>query len=198
MNFLYSDFLFFGTFINQMISNYPTFNFIGANPNKTASFGKTCLGEAANLGNVDIAKLLIDASAPASHSSTVAPHSVISRKRLTKSHKRKYRYDGPAETVVKCKNKNDKKFIEYYSMGHNENVTLKQDNRLDRNQGYFVMIHSEGSSSDESKVSSLKASLSPPSLTPSPQSDLEWDEEIDNQAPIADTSEDESWTSMYK
>lgn len=171
-------------------------NFVGANPNKTAGFGKTCLGEAANMGNVEIAKLLVDASVSPSGTSAIVPHSIPCRKQH-KSHKRKYRHDGPPETVVKCKSKNKKEFIEYYSMSQ-ENSTLKPDNRVDRNQGYFVMIHSEGSSSDESKVASVKNSLSPPSLTPSPQSDLEWDEEIDNRAPVANTSEDESWTSMYK
>lgn len=61
------------------------------------------------------------------------------------------------------------------------------DRSFSKNQGYFVFIHGEGSSN--------KSPISPVTLVPSPQ-DLEWDEEIGNVAPT--TSEDETWTSMYK
>ncbi|XP_028162782.1 ankyrin-1-like [Ostrinia furnacalis] len=160
----------------------------GADPNKTTSFGKTSLGLAANTGNLDIAKLLIEATLSCSISKATS----ITKKRH-KSKKRKYHHGGPAETVVKYKNLNDRK-IKDFSLGQCEDV--KQDSlKQEKNQGYFVVIHSEGSSSDESKVSSI---LTASSLTPSPQSDLEWDEEIDNDTPVVDTSEDESWTSMYR
>lgn len=148
------------------------------------------MGEAAHIGSFEIAKILIDATLSSSESKTST--SIISRKKH-KSNKRKYQHSGPAETVVKYKNINDRN-KDCYNLSHCD--TKKQENtQLDRNQGYFVVIHSDGSSSEESKVSSI---LTSSSLTPSPQSDLEWDEEIDNDTPVVDTSEDESWTSMYK
>lgn len=168
-----------------------TIFFAGANPNKTACFGKTSLGEAAHIGSFEIAKLLIDATL--STSATNTSTSVVTRKRH-KSYKRKYQHGASAQTVVKYKNINDRKIKDCFGLNHHD--TIIQDNiKPEKNQGYFVVIHSEGSSSDESKVSSL---LTTTSLTPSPQSDLEWDEEIDNDTPVVDTSEDESWTSMYK
>lgn len=115
------------------------------------------------------------------------------RKRQVKSHKRKLRHDSQQnETVVKCKNLSDRMFKDYYA----ENIASTTEEGMDKNQGYFVFIHSEGSSSDEGKLPGLKSPLSPPSLTMSPQADLEWDEEIGNVAPT--TSEDETWSSMYK
>lgn len=78
----------------------------GANPNKTASRGKTCLGEAANTGNVDVMKLLITASKTPQSKNNQAP----SRKRTLKCHKRKFKHDGQiSETVVKFKNIKEKK-----------------------------------------------------------------------------------------
>ncbi|XP_026757186.2 ankyrin-3 [Galleria mellonella] len=166
----------------------------GANPNKTASHGKTCLGEAANVGNVSIVRLLIDATK--TNSPTKIPHSGSLRKMHTKSQKRKLRLDGQHdETVVKCKNINERSFKEY-CMGHCNIGAIQESSNMEKNQGYFVFIHSEGSTSDESKMSSLKSPLSPTTLTPSPQADLEWDEEIGSVAPT--TSEDETWSSMYK
>ncbi|KAM3964727.1 uncharacterized protein ACR2FA_001117 [Aphomia sociella] len=165
----------------------------GANPNKTASHGKTCLGEAANVGNVSIVKMLIDASKT---NPTIKTHNAMPRKRHTKSHKRKLRHDSQHdETVVKCKNISERSYKDYY-MGHCSIGAIQESSNSDKNQGYFVFIHSEGSSSDESKMSSLKSPVSPSTLTPSPQADLEWDEEIGNVAPT--TSEDETWSSMYK
>ncbi|XP_049869319.1 ankyrin-3 [Pectinophora gossypiella] len=165
----------------------------GANPNKTTSHGKTCLGEAANMGNIGIVKLLVDAS-KSSNNHKIAPHSP-QRKRHVKSHKRKIVHEeANDETVVKCKTLSDRNFMDYH-VGR-ENFGPTTANSKDKNQGYFVFIHSEGSSSDEGRVPGLKSPLSPPSLTPSPQADLEWDEEIGNVAPT--TSEDETWSSMYK
>lgn len=168
--------------------------FAGANPNKTVSHGKTCLGEAANMGNIDIVKLLIDVSKANANWFTI--HGPNVRKRHTKSHKRKLKHDSQhPETVVKCKNLNERNFKDCYldcgsvSTSPEETVSIQ-------NQGYFVFVHSEGSSSDESKISSFKSPLSPLSLMPSPQEDLEWDEEIGNVAPT--TTEDETWSSMYK
>ncbi|CAG9784426.1 unnamed protein product [Diatraea saccharalis] len=171
----------------------------GANPNKTASYGKTCLGEAANIGNAGIVKLLIEATTSETNTTTTSSNStILTRKRHLKSHKRKFKHDWQSETAVKCKNMNERKLKEYYNTGQYNNFASRQENsKFERNQGYFVFIHSEGSSSDESKVTCLK-SLSPSSLTPSPQSDLEWDEEIDNDTPIVGTSEDETWSSMYR
>ncbi|KAJ8729440.1 hypothetical protein PYW08_001021 [Mythimna loreyi] len=167
----------------------------GANPNKTASQGKTSLGEAAFNGNIDIVKLLINAS-------EAKPHIPVSyagspKKRLVKCHKRKLRNHGQHdETVVKCKSLNDRTFKDFHFAQY-ETVGVKDDpSKSDTNQGYFVFIHSEGSSSDESKMGSLKSPITSSSLTPSPQADLEWDEDIGNVAPT--TSEDETWSSMYK
>ncbi|KAJ2953624.1 hypothetical protein O0L34_g1228 [Tuta absoluta] len=159
----------------------------GANPNKTASHGKTCLGEAAKMGSISIVKLLIDAS----KSSGINKGSQsINRKRHVKTHKRKIRHEVQHdETIVKCRTFKD------YHVGR-ENINTTVDETQDKNQGYFVFIHSEGSSSDEGRIPGIRSALSTPSLTPSPQADLEWDEEIGNVAPT--TSEDETWSSMYK
>lgn len=119
------------------------------------------------------------------------PHTGVLRKR----HKRKLKNGINDETVVKCKNLSERTFKDYY-VGQCNLGAVQENARAERNQGYFVFIHSEGSSSDESRISSLKSPLSPTTLTPSPQADLEWDEEIGNVAPM--TSEDETWTSMYK
>lgn len=158
----------------------------GANPNKTVSNGMTCLGEASHMGNIEISKLLITASKNCN--STFKTTSIsCSRKRSVKCQKRKLnKLDVQSgESSVKCKNLNDRLYKEQ-----------PECMRPDRNQGYFVFIHSEVSSSDENRIASLKSPLSPTSLTPSPQADLEWDEEIGNVAPT--TSEDETWSSMYK
>ncbi|XP_075992285.1 uncharacterized protein LOC142987424 [Anticarsia gemmatalis] len=165
----------------------------GANPNEIVSQGKTCLGEAANIGNVDVFKLLINTSqiSPSSNKVPTGSFNISTRKRQLKCHKRKLKYTGQhEETVVKCKNSNDRN-LKFYNY-----APLDQDVNADKNQGYFVLIHSEGSSSDESKINNLRSPLSPSSLTPSPQADLEWDEDIVNVAPT--TSEDETWCSMYK
>ncbi|XP_028043180.1 putative ankyrin repeat protein RF_0381 isoform X3 [Bombyx mandarina] len=164
----------------------------GANPNKTASRGKTCLGEAANTGNVDVMKLLITASKTPQSKNNQAP----SRKRTLKCHKRKFKHDGQiSETVVKFKNINEKK-IKDYSVGKCEKLDLSHTGQIEKNKGYFVFIHNDGSSSDETRVPSLKSPKSSSSMSPSPQADLEWDEDIGNTAPT--TSEDETWSSMYK
>ncbi|RVE42749.1 hypothetical protein evm_012610 [Chilo suppressalis] len=169
----------------------------GANPNKSVSYGRTCLGEAANIGNVSIVKLLIEATI--SESTLSNPRNVVARKRNYKSHKRKYKHDWQPETVVKCKNMNEKKLKESNDTGQYKSLASRQDgSKFEKNQGYFVFIHSEGSSSDENKVPGLKSPTSPLPLTPSPQSDLEWDEEINSDTPVVGTSEDETWSSMYK
>ncbi|XP_061729376.1 ankyrin-2-like [Cydia pomonella] len=158
----------------------------GANPNKITKNGKTSLGEACNIGNISIVKLLVNTT-----KSRQTTHS--SRKRHLKTHKRKIKNDGSQEeTLTKYKNPSDRKCMGLQL----ENIGPSQTSNRDVNRGYFVFIHSDGSSSDESRITSLLSPLSPVSLTPSPQDDLEWDEEIGNVAPT--TSEDETWTSMYK
>lgn len=153
----------------------------GANPNKTTSHGKTCLGEAASLGNVETLKLLITASKSLSMQNKTP--CINTRKRSTKCHKRKLKHDEQnGDIVVKYKNFNEKK--------------LKDCSNPVKNQGHFVFIHNDGSSSDESRFASLMSPVSPSSLTSSPQADLEWDEDIGNVAPS--TSEDETWTALYK
>ncbi|XP_041976210.1 ankyrin-3-like [Aricia agestis] len=151
----------------------------GANPNKVTSHGKTCLGEAVNIGNLSVVKLLVDTKPPPP----------FSKKRSTKSQKRKFRHNSHNEdTVIKYKNLSDRSLRNYQ--------LDKDSNSNDRNQGYYVVIHSEGSSSDESRLNSLKSPTSPISLPSTPLADLEWDEEIGNIAPT--TKEDETWSSMYR
>ncbi|CAH0700619.1 unnamed protein product [Spodoptera exigua] len=163
----------------------------GANPNTITVQGKTSLGEAANNGNIDIVKLLIKASD--SKQKVPVPYVGSPKKRQMKCHKRKLRHHGPQdETVVKCKSMNDRNFKD---LNFGQETKVKGSQKTETNQGYFVFTHSDGSSSDESKIGSLKSPMTPSPLTPSPQ-DLEWDEDIGNVAPT--TSEDESWTSMYK
>lgn len=170
----------------QILISYK-FLIAGANPNKTCKCGKTCLGEAAKIGNITIVTMLVEYS-KTSNVSKVAS----TRKRQVKSHKRKLRHDGQQnETVIKCKNLNDRMFKDYYAAS----IASTAEDSKDKNQGYFVFIHSEGSSSDEGRLPCLKSPLSPP-LTTSPLADLEWDEEIGDVAPT--TSEDEKWSSMYK
>ncbi|KAG6454088.1 hypothetical protein O3G_MSEX008474 [Manduca sexta] len=175
--------------ISQLLSQ-------GANPNKTVSHGKTCLGEVAYLGNIAILKLLIAAS-NSTKNQNKTPYPVNPRKRVVKCHKRKIKQESSnGESAVKFKNVSDKKFKDY-CVGQYEAIGIVEEGvKPDKNQGYFVFIHSDGSSSDESRFSGLRAPLSPPSLTPSPQADLEWDEDIGTVA--ATTSEDETWSSMYK
>lgn len=166
----------------------------GANPNKITSHGKTCLGEAAYLGNISIIHQLIEACKsyyPQNKNFTQS----YSKKRHVKTHKRKLKSSAPHDdTVIKCKNPHER------ALKCNpvcESSSVLQDNqKCEKNQGYFVFIHSEGSSSDESKMCSLKSPMSPTSQVSSPQAELEWDEEIANVA--ATTSEDETWSSMYK
>lgn len=166
----------------------------GANPNRNTSHGKTCLGEAANIGNISILKLLID-SINNTTCMKVLPNISSTRKRHVRC-KRKLKHDSKhGETVVKCKSFTDRGVKS--SVEPTEDV-LRQEavTKIEKNQGYFVFIHSDGSSSDESRVPSSKSPLSPQALTPSPQGDLEWDEDIGNVAPT--TSEDETWSSMYE
>ncbi|CAG5022018.1 unnamed protein product [Parnassius apollo] len=165
----------------------------GANPNKVTRHGKTCLGEAAKLGSINVVKLLIDA--------TLANKDLSqdnAKERNVKTHKRKYKNNGQnCETVIKCKNLNDRTLRERH-LNHSGSIdsSVQGCSSLDNNQGYYVFIHSDGSSSDESRISSLRSPVTPPSLVTSPQIDLEWDEEIGSVAPM--TSEDETWSSMYK
>lgn len=157
----------------------------GANPNKTVSNGKTCLGEAASLGNIAILKQLIAVSKP-SHMPNLASHS---RKRSIKCNKRKLKHDVEQDELG-GKNKSfcEKKF--------KDTSQSAGKSKTDKNQGYFVFIHNEGSGSKETRIASLQSPLSPSTLTPSPLADLEWDEDIGTVAPT--TSEDETWSSMYK
>lgn len=137
------------------------------------------MGEAANIGNLNIVKLLVDTK----------PSQNFSKKRNLKSQKRKLRHSGHIDqTTIKYKSLCDRSLKTYH---------IDNDSKLqDKNQGYYVVMHSEGSSSDESRLNSLKSPSSPLSLPTTPLSDLEWDEEIGNIAPT--TKEDETWSSMYK
>ncbi|XP_050675784.1 ankyrin-3-like isoform X2 [Leptidea sinapis] len=145
----------------------------GVNPNKVTNHGKTCLGEAARLGNVIIVKNLIDAITEPEAGS----ESNVSKKRTVKPHKRKYRGCGhQEESVSKCKSRTER--------------TFSESHKNEKNQGYFVLINSDGSSSDESRLRSPTCT----SLESTPV-DLEWDEDFSNVAPP--TVEDESWCSMY-
>lgn len=121
--------------------------FAGANPNKTASNGKTCLGQAAYLGYTDIATKLIAASQRAN----------------IKPWLRSEQVDEANTSEMENKQVSLISRIKKLIPGTNKNTKCKP---------------SIGS-------------------TPtSPQTDLEWDEDIGNVA--ATTSEDESVTSMYK
>lgn len=166
----------------------------GANPNKITSHGKTCLGEAANLGNISILHLLIDACKFNYPQNRNVTHS-YSKKRHVKTNKRKLRSSSQQDdTVIKCKNPHDR-ILKCNPVSENTSV-LQDTQKCEKNQGYFVFIHGEGSSSDESKMCSLKSPVSPSSQVSSPLAELEWDEETANVAPT--TSEDETWSSMYK
>ncbi|CAG4944841.1 unnamed protein product [Colias eurytheme] len=165
----------------------------GANPNKITSQGKTCLGEASSLGNITIVKLLLEAC-KSEGTSQISSYGVAKKKHCVKSHKRKYRGTGQHEdNVSKCKNRSHRVNVDF----QNEKDTLKSNTstRTDKNQGYFVFINSDGSSSDESKFSNIISPKSP-SLVTTPLAELEWDEDIGSVAPT--TSEDETWSSMYK
>ncbi|KOB70100.1 putative ankyrin repeat-containing protein [Operophtera brumata] len=158
----------------------------GANPNKTVSNGKTCLGEAAYRGSTEIAKKLIAES-----------HCDNTTKPLGN-------YEGDCACTSPNKNvtlKSLKRKLDKLTLDVNEKCKTLSDRRskleLDplkegRNQGYYKMIHKDGSSSEESKVGGITV----PATPTSPQTELEWDEDIGNVA--ASTSEDESVTSMYK
>ncbi|KAG7311524.1 hypothetical protein JYU34_002570 [Plutella xylostella] len=162
----------------------------GADPNKATVHGKTCLGQAAYTGNIRILKLLIDLSTEG-----IPVIKKSSKKRHGKSQKRKLRNDGKnSETAVKLKNFGDRKDKEGLSLDDNS-VSREELATSDKNQGYFVFIHSEGSSSDDSRVPALKSPLSP--ATPTPQGDLEWDEDINTGSIAPTTREDETWSSMY-
>lgn len=145
----------------------------------------TCLGEAANMGNIELVKLLISASKKCHSTLKSAP--INSRNRSFKGHKRKLIKNDVqcGESSVKCKNLNER-------LHKSQTECIKPD----LNQGYFVFIHNESSSTEENRATSLISPASPSSLIPSPQEDLEWDEEIGNFA--ATTTEDETWSSMYK
>lgn len=162
--------------------------FSGVNPNQITTNGKTCLGEACNIGNLSIVKLLLDGC----KALDIAPK-ISFRIKKNKTHKRKLRNFGYQhdETVIKYKNRSDR-----YSKSTEikENYHSYDETKIG-NQGYFVFVHGESSSSDESKLNSSITPTSPSSVISTP-SDLEWDENIGKFAPT--TSEDETWTSMYK
>lgn len=142
------------------------------------------------MGNVDLIKLFLYF---ASETESEKSQSVSPKHKHVKCCKRKLRCNAQQdESVVKCKTSKDRNFKDYDSFKKCEAKTSKGD----KNQGYFVFTHSEGSSSDDSKTSSLKSPVLSASLTPSPQADLEWDEDIVNVAPT--TSEDEAWSTTYK
>lgn len=148
------------------------------------------MGEAARVGNKVLVKILLDACVCSSATRKNSQPGCVKR-RHSKSHKRKLKSTLCDETVVKCKNLSDRQLKE-------NQIDVSDSLRgqcAEKNQGYFVFIHSEGSSSDEGKVGSCKSPASHPAVS-TPQADLEWDEEIVNVAPT--TSEDEKWTSMYK
>lgn len=160
----------------------------GANPNRIASKGKTSLGEAAYIGNIEIVKLLINASEIRS--------CITQARRQVKCHKRKLKHNEQQDgTVVKCKTLNDRTLNDFHFEKYETIRAKEYSSKADKNQGYFVFVHSEASSSDKSNLGSLKSQVTPP-LTPSPQADLEWDEDIGNVAPS--TSEDEIWSTIYK
>ncbi|XP_050361649.1 serine/threonine-protein phosphatase 6 regulatory ankyrin repeat subunit B [Nymphalis io] len=162
----------------------------GANPNRITCHGRTCLGEASRIGNMRVVKILIDAC----KSTSVQHKSQIYSKKKHRKQMRKLRGVGhPDETLIKCKNFNDKTIKGETS---NENVPLSQEShQSEHNQGYFVFKHDESSSSDESKKN-IKSPVSPTAAVSTSQAELEWDEEIVNVAPT--TSEDEIWSSLYK
>ncbi|XP_045510929.1 ankyrin repeat domain-containing protein 50-like [Colias croceus] len=165
----------------------------GANPNKITSQGKTCLGEASSLGNITIVKLLLE-TCKSEGTSQISSYGVAKKKHCVKSHKRKYKGTGQHDdSVSKCKNRSHRVNVDF----QNEKDTLKSNSstRTDKNQGYFVFINSDGSSSDESRFSNVISPKSP-SLATTPLAELEWDEDIGSVAPT--TSEDETWSSMYK
>lgn len=155
--------------------------------------GKTCLGEAAKIGSINAVKLLIDATA----SSKSLSQEDISKTRRVKSHKRKLKSGQYYETVVKWKNLNDRSYQECH-LKHSDSLDcdIHECSYLDNNQGYFVYIHSDGSSSDESRISNTHSPIPTPPLPTSPHIDLEWDEEIGCVAPT--TREDETWSSIYR
>ncbi|XP_039762725.1 ankyrin-3-like [Pararge aegeria] len=163
----------------------------GANPNKIACHGKTSLGVAVKTGNKNLVKILLDACASSSTAKKPSPQS-STKKRYSKSHKRKLNSSECDETVVKCKNISDRTFKEC-QIDESDSLIGQTP---EKNQGYFVFIHSDGSSSDEGKIGGSKSPTSPSSLASTPQADLEWDEEIVSVAPS--TKEDEKWTTMYK
>lgn len=116
------------------------------------------------------------------------------KKRQPKSHKRKLKHESKVgETAVKCKSLSDRSHKDVEPEGDTQALEHKS---RDKNLGYFVFVHSDGSGSDDSRVPGLKSPLSPMSLVSSPQGDLEWDEDIGSAAPT--TSEDETWTSLYR
>ncbi|XP_038207814.1 ankyrin-2-like [Zerene cesonia] len=163
----------------------------GANPNKITSQGKTCLGEASSLGNISIVKLLLEAC-KSEGTNQISSYGVSKKKHSVKSHKRKYRGTGQHDdNVSKCKNRTHRVNVDFQNEKGN---LISNSTKTDKNQGYFVIVNSDGSSSDESRLSNIISPKS--SLAATPLAELEWDEDIGNVAPT--TSEDETWSSMYK
>lgn len=153
------------------------------------SHGKTSLGEAARLGNMDILKLLLDCSTLSTRD-RASHNSNQKNKRHFKSQKRKLNFvSDHDETVIKCKNVIEK-------TANNTNTKYVRNEFSDKNRGYFVFVHDEESTADDNNLNILKSPVNSVSLTPSPQADLEWDEDIGNFAPV--TSDDEAWSSLYK
>ncbi|CAK1540490.1 unnamed protein product [Leptosia nina] len=155
----------------------------GANPNKITSQGKTCLGEACRRGIISLVKLLLESC---NEDSTEISNVDLKRKRF-KSHKRKFKaieYNG---NVSKCEHRSE----EYQVDGNKSKLNSN------KSQDYVVLLSSDGSSSDESRIGcNSKSPTSPLSSTTVPLADLEWDEDIGTFAP--NTSEDETWSSMYR
>ncbi|XP_068620849.1 ankyrin repeat domain-containing protein 50 [Battus philenor] len=157
----------------------------GANPNKVTRHGKTCLGAAAKLGSINSVKLLIDATV----TNKAESQNNVPKRRNVKCYKRKLKSNSQySETKIKYREC-------HLECCENIDSEIAESSNFDNNQGYYVFIHSDGSSSDESRVN-LRSPVTPPSMPISPQIDLEWDEDIVNVAPT--TSEDETWSSMYK
>lgn len=162
--------------------------FAGANPNKTVRNGKTCLGEAAYRGFTDIAKKLIVESHCDNTTKPIVDLYYEGNCACTSTNKN--------NTLKSLKRKLNKLTIETNAKNKtlsDRRSKLESDpSKESINQGYFKMIHEDGSSSEESQVGGVTL----PMIPISPLTELEWDEDIGNVA--ASTSEDESVASMYK
>lgn len=153
----------------------------GANPNEVVCTGKTCIGEAVFSGKISILKILLD-------------HYVTAERKPNKPLKRKLNANNKKQL-------SPKRFVGY---NFNSGIPKELDGQHpctstgerggENNRGYYVFIHDDDSSMEDSNFNYHRPGAL--CMTPSPQADLEWDENIGNFAAM--TSEDETWSSMYK